>query len=317
MIKVEHLHKSFGQNRAVNDVSFHIEAGEVVGFLGPNGAGKTTTMRMITTYLIPDQGRITIAGIDVMSDPLGVRQQIGYLPESAPLYVDMEVLEYLKYVAAIRGIPKDRRRQRIRELVAACGLGGVLRRKIGFLSKGYRQRVGLAQSMIHDPKILIMDEPTSGLDPNQIVEVRDLIKDIGREKTVILSTHILPEVQTTCSRVVIINKGKIVGDGSLDKLAQQVEREKSYLVAVEGDDQTAEDVFLKAPFVNDCRKAADADGNIGFLLKCMAEGNGIKDMGGEIFRLAMENNLVLTELRQETASLENVFASLTQGDKEP
>jgi len=316
MIEVENLHKSFGQNRAVNDVSFRIEAGEVVGFLGPNGAGKTTTMRMITTYLVPDRGRVTIGGIDVLKDPFKVRQQIGYLPESAPLYVDMEVLEYLRYVASIRGVPKERKKRRIRELVEACGLRDVLRRQIGFLSKGYRQRVGLAQSMIHDPKILIMDEPTSGLDPNQIVEVRDLIRDIGKEKTVILSTHILPEVQTTCNRVIIINKGRMVGDGSLDELSKQVKREKAYRVAVDGDEKAAESVFLEAAFVTDCQMIADTEGKSGFILKCVAEGNEMGNMGGEIFRLAVAKGLVLTEIKQETASLENVFASLTLGDGE-
>jgi ABC-2 type transport system ATP-binding protein len=310
MIKVENLHKSFGQNKAVNNVSFEIDVGEVVGFLGPNGAGKTTTMRMITTYLGMDSGRITISGMDVNEDPLGVRQQIGYLPESAPVYLDMEVLEYLRFVAAIRSIPRNVRRNRIKEIVDACGLGGMLRRKVGYLSKGYRQRVGLAQSMVHDPGILILDEPTSGLDPNQIVEIRDLIKNIGRKKTVILSTHILSEVQSTCSRVLIIDKGRIVADGDPDQLAGSMEGGVAYRIAVVGDRAEVEAAFGSAPFLASIAFAGESDGAHLFDLR----GKDKAEIGEEIFRFAVDREFVLRELHREVASLESVFASLTVGD---
>jgi ABC-2 type transport system ATP-binding protein len=266
---------------------------------------------MITTYLAMDSGRITISDIDVRDDPLGVRQKIGYLPESAPLYLDMEVLEYLRFVAAIRNIPRSLRRDRIKEIVEACGLGGMLKRKVGYLSKGYRQRVGLAQSMIHDPNILILDEPTSGLDPNQIIEIRDLIKRIGREKTVILSTHILSEVQSTCSRVLIIDNGRIVADGDPDQLAGSIEGGGVvYKVAIKGDRGEVESALGSAPFITSFKFAGDSEGALLFDLR----GQDKAEIGEKIFRLAVEKNFVLRELHREVASLESVFASLTVGD---
>jgi len=313
MIEVENLRKSFGLNRAVDGVSFKISAGEVVGFLGPNGAGKTTTMRMITTYLVPDGGRISIAGVDAERDPHGVRQNIGYLPESAPLYLDMGVLEYLRFVAAIRKIPRGIRIERLKKLVKACGLEGMLDRKVGYLSKGYRQRVGLAQSMIHDPKILVLDEPTSGLDPNQIIEIRDLIKNIGEKKTVILSTHILPEVQTTCNRVLIIDHGKIVGDGDPEKLAASMQGGKtSFNVAIKGERKKVESALEAAPFLTSFSRHDVKNGESLYTLNS-SETEGV---GEKIFRLAVDNDFVLTELRREVASLEKVFASLTLGEGE-
>jgi gliding motility-associated transport system ATP-binding protein len=219
LIRVDHLSKLYGSVRAVNDISFEVPKGEVLGFLGPNGAGKSTTMKVLTCFLAPTSGRAEVAGHDVYTQSLEVRRKIGYLPEDTPLYKDMVVLEYLDYVTELRKIPRGERRRRIKQIGDVTGIHAVLGKKIGELSRGYRQRVGLTQAMVHDPDLLILDEPTSGLDPNQIVEIRQLITAIGKEKTVILSTHILPEVKATCSRVVIIADGKIVADGRPDDLA--------------------------------------------------------------------------------------------------
>src|SRR5262244_1050096 len=219
LIHVEHLTKLYGAVRAVNDITFDVPKGEVLGFLGPNGAGKSTTMKVLTCYLAPTAGRAEVAGFDVFTQPLEVRRRIGYLPEDTPLYKDMLVLEYLDYVTELRRVPRAERRARIKRIGEITGIMSVLGKKIGELSRGFRQRVGLTQAMVHDPDLLILDEPTSGLDPNQIVEIRQLITDIGKEKTVILSTHILPEVKATCSRVVIIADGRIVADGRPDDLA--------------------------------------------------------------------------------------------------
>ena len=223
MIEVEHLTKRFGPIVAVDDITFEIRKGEVVGFLGPNAAGKTTTMRLLTCFLPSDSGTARIGGHDIHENPLEIRKQIGYLPENAPLYVDMTVTEYLHFISEIRGIPKESIKSRIDDMIDVCGIKKVIYREIGELSKGFRQRVGLAQTMIHDPDILILDEPTSGLDPNQIVEIRELIKEIGKEKTVILSTHILPEVQATCGRIIIINEGSIAGSGTPEELRSRAE----------------------------------------------------------------------------------------------
>ena len=208
MIEVRNLTKRYGSTVAVNNVSFDAEAGEVLGFLGPNGAGKTTTMRVLTCFLPADDGTASIDGYDIFENSIEVRQRIGYLPESAPLYGDMGVIDYLKFIAEIRNIPKSERNDRIKSVVEICGLGPMIQKDVGELSKGYRQRLGLAQSLVHDPPILILDEPTSGLDPSQIIEIRNLIKEIGKEKTIIFSTHILSEVSATCSRVLIISDGQ-------------------------------------------------------------------------------------------------------------
>src|SRR5512140_2504419 len=219
MIEVERLTRTFGTTVAVRDISFSVARGEVLGFLGPNGAGKTTTMRILTGYLPPDSGTVTIAGFNVDTDSIEVRRRMGYLPESATLYEDMGVIDYLEYVAEMRGFKGAERTRRVSRMIDVCGLGSMVAKSIGQLSRGFRQRVGLAQAMIHDPDLLVLDEPTSGLDPNQIVEIRDLIRTLGREKTIILSTHILPEVQATCSRVMIISDGSLVADDTPDGLA--------------------------------------------------------------------------------------------------
>ncbi len=209
MIEVHELTKNFGETRAVDAISFRVDSGEILGFLGPNGAGKTTTMRIITCYLPPSAGTVEVDGLDVREHSLAVRQKIGYLPESAPLYLDMNVVDYLRFIAEIRGIPPMQRRGSVRNAVEVCGLGNVLQKNVGQLSSGYKQRVGLAQAILHDPEILVLDEPTRGLDPNQILEIRTLISELGQHKTVIFSTHILQEVQAVCKRVLIINEGSI------------------------------------------------------------------------------------------------------------
>ena len=220
-IKVRNLTKVYGPQKAVDNISFDVKPGEILGFLGPNGAGKTTTMKMIAQYLDIEQGDILIGGKSLKDHSL--KSEIGYLPESNPLYHEMPIIDYLEYVAALQGLSKDRTKERVREMIKVCGLDIEKHKLISELSKGYKQRVGLAQAMIHDPAILILDEPTTGLDPNQIIEIRELIKNLGRQKTVLFSTHILPEVEATCDRILIINKGKIVADGTATTLRQQAQ----------------------------------------------------------------------------------------------
>src|ERR1043165_2125042 len=232
-IKIENLSKQYGPQRAVNNISFEVKTGEILGFLGPNGAGKTTTMKMITGYLATAEGDIVIGGKSLKDAGDEIKRHIGYLQENNPLYLEMPVIEYLGFCAALQGVENSKIEERIRLMVAKCGLNAEKHKKIGEMSKGFRQRVGLAQAMIHDPQILVLDEPTTGLDPNQIVEIRKLIREIGKEKTVILSTHILPEVEATCDRILIINKGKIVADGTSDSLRKQASGSEFLKVRIE------------------------------------------------------------------------------------
>lgn len=240
-IKLENLTKIYGYQKAVDNISFEVKTGEILGFLGPNGAGKTTTMKAITCYLTPDGGDVKIGGASVLSDPEKIKKHIGYLPENNPLYSDMAIIDYLKFVAQLQDIPQEKIRERIWEMITVCGLKSEKHKKIRELSKGYKQRVGLAQAMIHDPQILILDEPTTGLDPNQIVEIRELIRKIGREKTVILSSHILAEVEATCDRIIIINKGKIVADGTSDELRKQAQGDE--IIKIQILDGEKNDIF--------------------------------------------------------------------------
>ena len=235
-IIVEKLVKTYGPQKAVDDISFKVNTGEVLGFLGPNGAGKTTTMKAITTFLIPDSGNIYIGNYSVGTNPEEVKQNIGYLPENNPLYEDMPVIDYLKFVGELQGITKEKITDSLLSVIDTCGLEAEKHKKISELSKGYKQRVGLAQALIHNPEVLILDEPTTGLDPNQIVEIRDLIRKIGREKTVILSSHILAEVEATCDRIMIINKGKIVADGTTVELRKQAQGNDIIKVRIEDND---------------------------------------------------------------------------------
>ena len=313
MIQVENLTKVYGDTRAVDDVTFNVRKGEVLGFLGPNGAGKSTTMKILTCYLAPTGGRAKVAGFDVFDNSLEVRKHLGYLPEDTPLYKDMTVLEYLQFAAAMRGMPSDRSEKRIKEIGGRCGLHEVAGKLIGELSRGYRQRAGLAQAMLDDPDILILDEPTSGLDPNQIVEIRQLIKEVGKEKTVILSTHILPEVQATCSRMLIISGGKLVADGTPDELRAR-EKATRYRLVVEANGSAPEAVKDKVagvPGVVLCQKVAGEPGAYTFDI----DGQAKDDLRKQLFRAAVDNKWTLLELTRQAASLEDVFRNLTTGEE--
>ena len=308
MIEVKELTKSYGPTVAVNKVSFEAHAGEVLGFLGPNGAGKTTTMRILTCYLSADAGSATVAGYDIFEDSVEIRKRIGYLPESAPLYTDMGVIEYLNFMTQVRHIPKSERKERIRSVIDICGLEDVIQKDIGELSKGYRQRVGLAQSLIHDPPILILDEPTSGLDPNQIIEIRNLIRDIGQEKLVLFSTHILSEVSATCSRILIINNGEIVANGTPEELASQAEGEEIVHIAIRGSQEAIETSLNELEFVSQWTHVETIDGIIVYQINA-PQGS---DAAEALFHVVVKNGWSLTELRQESVDLEDVFLNLTE-----
>lgn len=313
MIEIENLTKKYGVAIAVDDISFEVKQGEILGFLGPNGAGKTTTMKMITCYMPPTSGTIHVAGFDVFNQSLEVRKRIGYLPENAPLYPDMNVVEYLKFVAELRGLKGPHRQKRLKEMIEVTDLGDVLHKDIGELSKGFRQRVGLAQAMLHDPEILILDEPTSGLDPNQIVEIRDLIRHLGQAKTVILSTHILPEVQATCDRVLIINRGKLVADGSPEELQSSFQGNERIRVIFQDADATQ--VRDKLRSMSNVSQISDIDIPQNHSAGFWVESEKGVDVRADIFRMAVEQNWLLIEMYREQASLENVFRELTRSDK--
>jgi len=300
-VKLTHVSRYYGAQPAVDDISFDIHPGEVVGFLGPNGAGKTTTMRMITAYLKPASGKIEVCGHDVVRDSLAVKRITGYLPEQNPLYPDLYVREYLRWMADIHHLGK-RARQRVEEVIGLTGLGKESHKKIGMLSKGYRQRVGLAQALLHDPEVLILDEPTSGLDPNQIVDIRQLIRELGRQKTVILSTHILQEVEAMCQRVIIIHRGKIVADGDIETLRQQAVAQQ--VLEVEWAETLAEDWWRDVPGIQQARAHTPRQWQ---LIAADAE-----ELKKNLFRYALQNNLNIISLQTQMRSLEEVFRQLTQ-----
>ncbi|PIQ60551.1 MAG: ABC transporter [Bacteroidetes bacterium CG12_big_fil_rev_8_21_14_0_65_60_17] len=307
MIEVDHLVKLYGAERAVNDISFEVKQGEVLGFLGPNGAGKSTTMKTITCYLPPTEGTVRVDGRDVRTDGLEVRRRIGYLPEHTPLYTDMVVRDYLAFMARMRGVDPGDVRDRIRDMAARCGLESVLHKQIDTLSKGFRQRVGLAQAMIHNPPILILDEPTTGLDPNQIVEIRELIRSIGQEKTVILSTHILPEVQASCDRVLIIHRGNLVADGTPGELQAGYQGAQTVHIRVDADARAVWQVLAPLEGVEVAHQEQDAEG----WTHCVVSTREKADLRPELFRLAVENGWTLAELYRDEADLEDVFRQLT------
>lgn len=309
MIEIKNLTKKFGSNVVLNDISLNVHKGEILGFLGPNGAGKTTTMKIITSFWTPTKGQIKIDGIDVVTDSLATRKKIGYLPETVPLYDDMRVYEYLKFVAEIRGLEKDQIKTRIKKVVGECGLTKVLRKPIEELSKGFRQRLGLAQAIMHEPDILILDEPTTGLDPNQIVEIRDLIKRIGKEKTVIFSTHILGEVSATCDRAVIINNGKIVGEGSPDELTKLSGGQEIIYLKVKGPQDTVLSKLKEMENVEEVKaKDQESADTHGYEIKPKA---GV-DLREYLFMTIKDNNWSILELYKKQVSLEDVFRELTQ-----
>jgi ABC-2 type transport system ATP-binding protein len=298
-IEVSHLTKFYGEQAAVNDISFSVGKGEIVGFLGPNGAGKSTTMKIITGFIPSTSGEVKVCGIPVDIDSLETRKKIGYLPENNPLYLDMYVREYLEFVGKIYHVPNLKKR--VDEMIKQVGLEVEQNKKIGMLSKGYRQRVGLAQAIIHDPEVLILDEPTSGLDPNQLVEIRELIRQIGKSKTVMLSTHIMQEVEAICDRVIIIKTGKIVADNTASELQYE---EDHQVVFVEFEGNVSKNQLLKINGINKVEKV----GENGWLV----ESKGNLDLRKIIAQFAQQNNLLVLTLRKEERTLEEVFKSLTK-----
>ena len=304
-ITVSNLTKEYGPQKAVNDISFQVQTGDILGFLGPNGAGKSTTMKIITCYLSPTQGSVELDGYNIHDHSREVRRRIGYLPENTPLYLDMSIVEYLQLAARLQDIPKGDVDGRVRNMIDKCGLGPERHKYIGELSKGYRQRVGLAQALIHDPEVLILDEPTTGLDPNQIVEIRQLIKEIGKEKTVMLSSHILKEVEATCDRLIIINRGKLVADGSTEELRRKATAAEQLLVEIRSDNGNVADALLNLSSVADVRP--DEKGEGFWLIDSKPE----RESREEVFNLCVEQNWKLLQMTPIESSLEDVFRELT------
>jgi ABC-2 type transport system ATP-binding protein len=299
-LQINHLTKIYGQQRAVDDISFSIEKGEIVGFLGPNGAGKSTTMKIATTYLPPSGGSVWVNGMNVEEQPLQIRKTIGYLPEHNPLYLDMFVHEYLQFIGAVYGLKSATLKKRVHEVVEMCGLAHEQNKRIEALSKGYRQRVGLAQALIHNPDVLILDEPTSGLDPNQILEIRKLIKEISQHKTVIFSTHIMQEVQALCNRVIVINKGKIVADDQLSNLMKGNANAAVLVVELQG--EVVMDELKQLSGVMEVTKEG------AFYKFFSVEG---VDVRSDLFRYAHEKKISIVSLKEEQNTLEEIFRSLT------
>ena len=306
-IAVENLTKSYGSQKAVDTISFQVHTGEILGFLGPNGAGKTTTMKILTCFMAPTEGDIKVGDLSIHDHQEEIKTKIGYLPENNPLYYDMPVLEYLSFTAALQGIPKNNIHNRIAEMVVVCGLNDEKHKKIGELSKGYRQRVGLAQAMIHNPEILIFDEPTTGLDPNQIIEIRKLIRELGREKTVILSTHILPEVEAICDRILIINKGKIVADGTPGTLRKQAQGEE--MLRIQLDETPNRDLTIETlKSVDSVAMVSPVSDSLNTYL---IESKNGKSSRRALFQLCVQKNWILTEMTPIETKLEDIFRELT------
>ena len=310
MIQVSELHKNYGDFEALKGISFSIPKGQVVGFLGPNGAGKTTTMKIITGYLAPTTGAIVVNGLDAYEHNLEVRNHIGYLPENNPLYSELVVYDFLRFAADMRGISKARADERIKEVGTRCGLQEVIGRTIGELSKGLRQRVGLAQALLHDPPLLILDEPTSGLDPNQIIEIRNLIRELGKDHTVILSTHNLPEVMQVCGRLIIVHRGKIVADGTPDELQQRELKRASIVLEVQKNGASAEDMGEHIKGAVSVSELSHEEGE-GVLRFTISPGSD-HDPRNAIFRLASEQNWAVNELYRDVLDIEGIFHRLTR-----
>ena len=304
-IQVSGVSKSFGARRAVDDLTFKVRKGEVVGLLGPNGAGKTTTMRLLTSFYTPDAGTMMINGVDTQEHDMVTRNSIGYLPENNPLYADLLVSEYLGFVADLRGMSPAERRENLERTVEEVGISEVYYRPINELSKGYRQRVGLAQAILHHPPVLIMDEPTEGLDPNQRLTIRDLIRSLGQDRTVLISTHVMQEVEVTCERVLVITRGRLVADSLVRDLLRRAKGTRSVFVEVEG--KEVETALRKLSSVKSVERQDPVDGRKRYVVSA----SGDQDPRPEIFHLAKRRDWVLWELREETAHLEDVFHSLT------
>lgn len=312
MIQVESLTKRYGFRTAVQDVTFEVQRGEILGFLGPNGAGKTTTMRILSGYLPADEGRAVVAGFDVFEQPLEAKRRIGYLPEQPPLYTEMTVDGFLDFVARIKGVAPADRSERLQYVKDRCGLNDIGSRLVKHLSKGYRQRVGLAQALIHDPDVLILDEPTIGLDPKQIIEVRELIKSLGGDHTIILSTHILPEVSMTCQRVVIINAGRIVAIDTPENLTYQLTGGQRIEVEIGGSAAELIEVIERLPGV---RKVVDQGAQDGRRL-LVVEAEGKTEIRPELAKLIVDGGGELYRMQPERMSLEEVFLRLTTEESE-
>lgn len=310
MIKVEHLTKRYAGQTAIDDLSFDVGQGEIMGFLGPNGAGKTTTMRILASFMPPTSGRASIAGFDIFEQSLQARAHLGYMPENVPLYNEMRVTEYLNYRAALKDVPHRRIAERVGDVKELCGLKEVENKVIGTLSKGYRQRVGLADALVHEPDLLILDEPTSGLDPNQIRQVRELIKNLGKQHTILLSTHILPEVEMTCSRVIIIHRGRIEACDTPENLLGQLRTAGGVTLEAKTNNDDGAEELKKIGGVRDVAVSRDGDWNV-FNLRTEA-GNDVRE---QVFHLAADRRWSVRELTQRRATLEDVFVELTHSDE--
>jgi ABC-2 type transport system ATP-binding protein len=307
VIEVQHLSKRYGRVTAVDDVSFRVERGEILGFLGPNGAGKTTTMRILTGYMPATEGKAIVAGFDVFDQPIEAKQRTGYLPETPPLYPDMTVLEYLSFVAKIKGVPAAGRKQRIDHVMERTRVADMAGRLCSKLSKGYKQRVGLAQALIHNPDVLILDEPTAGLDPKQIIETRQLIKELAGDHTIILSTHILPEVSQTCQRIVIISKGKVVAVDTPDNLTARLRGSETMYVQVDAGGANAAAALSSIPGVTRVVEAERRDHHVSFEV----ESEKGRDIRRDLARTIVSSGWGLLELRPMRMSLEEIFLELT------
>jgi len=307
MIELKNVTKVYGTRKAVDNISFSVDKGEIVGFLGPNGAGKTTTMKMITGYMPPTSGTIKIAGYDIVEQPIEAKKHIGYLPEVPPLYLDMTVEAYLHFVGGIKGVPPKKRREDVERIIHEVGLTDVRKRLIKNLSKGYKQRVGLAQAIIGDPDVLVLDEPTVGLDPKQIKEIRDIIKELGKKHTIILSTHILPEVSMVCDRVIIINKGKIVAIDKTENLSTALQNSRRYFIKVEGPYEEVVNSVKEIEGVMNVEAEVDSDNTV----KLTVESSADKDVRKDMFFAFAKKAFPILELKMLSYSLEEVFLELT------
>ncbi len=306
MIEVKDLTRYYGEKRAIHNVSFDVQKGEILGLLGPNAAGKTTTMKILTCFMPPTSGEAKVAGFDIWDQPGEIKKLIGYLPENPPLYGDLNVLEYLDFVAKIKGVPSDKRKNVISSTIEKAALGDVQKQVVGSLSKGFKQRVGLAQALLNDPQILILDEPTIGLDPRQIIEIRELIKNLGGEHTIILSTHILPEVEMTCGRVVIINEGEVVAEDSPENLTSRLKVSERTVLEVDGDEKTIQSIFDGFGEIQKIdRMKVSKNNHLRFTLETSS------DIRKDLAQAVVKKGLGLYEIRTEAYSLEEIFLQLT------